>query len=206
MAIFHFNKIFKLENLSTSEKIVLLALADHANAEGGCFPSIRRLAKWASMTPRGVQKVLRRLELAGLVKTVTNGGKSGLNSYNLHFPADEPLASSKLAAPRPVVNAWRGAPSLRRSAVSPKSSIVTTAPHVGTSRKAKEPASDTSEQTERAQINVEEAELEFYRLYARKFEDGDYVPAFIFKPRQAREMLRLNFATESQLRKAGIQF
>ena len=51
------------QDLPSTEKLVLLAMADHADDNGrNCFPSIPRIARKASMTRRGVQKVLRRLQ------------------------------------------------------------------------------------------------------------------------------------------------
>lgn len=59
-------QIFELDIPST-EKLVLLAMADHARDDGtGCYPSIDRLARKSSLTRRGVQKIIRRLEDAGL--------------------------------------------------------------------------------------------------------------------------------------------
>jgi hypothetical protein len=59
------------EDLPSSEKLVLLAMADHADDAGGnCFPSIPRIARKASMTRRGVQKVLRRLKEKNKIRAV----------------------------------------------------------------------------------------------------------------------------------------
>lgn len=45
------------------EKLVLLAMADHARDDGtGCYASMSRLAKKTSLTKRGVQKIIRRME------------------------------------------------------------------------------------------------------------------------------------------------
>lgn len=57
------------EDLPSSEKLVLLAMADHADDGGkNCFPSIPRIAWKSSLTRRGVQKVLRRLEEKGRIR------------------------------------------------------------------------------------------------------------------------------------------
>src|SRR5579872_2683561 len=54
-------KVFQLPIPST-EKLVLLAMADHARDDGtGCYPSIDTLARKSSLTRRGVQKIMRRL-------------------------------------------------------------------------------------------------------------------------------------------------
>jgi len=67
MSVRLMGQVFDLQVRST-EKLVLLAMADHAHDDGtGCYPSIRTLARKTSQTPRGVQKVMRRLEAAGLI-------------------------------------------------------------------------------------------------------------------------------------------
>lgn len=54
--------VFELE-ISASEKLVLLAMADHARDDGtGCYPSIETLARKTSQSRRGVQKIMRKLE------------------------------------------------------------------------------------------------------------------------------------------------
>lgn len=62
-------RVWYLAELSTSEKAVLAALADHAHDDGSnCFPSMARIAWKASMTDRGVRKIIVRLEELGYVK------------------------------------------------------------------------------------------------------------------------------------------
>ena len=54
--------VFELD-IPASEKLVLLAMADHARDDGtGCYPSVDLLARKTSQTRRGVQKIMRRLE------------------------------------------------------------------------------------------------------------------------------------------------
>jgi hypothetical protein len=61
--------VFELE-ISASEKLVLLAMADHARDDGtGCYPSVETLARKTSQTRRGVQKIMRKLEVnRGLIE------------------------------------------------------------------------------------------------------------------------------------------
>lgn len=53
--------------LPPAQKVVLLALADHSDDDGKCWPSIRRLVKKVNVTDRTVQRVIRDLQAAGLV-------------------------------------------------------------------------------------------------------------------------------------------
>lgn len=62
--------------LSCTDKIVLLALADNANDEGRCFPSVQTLAKKCGLTDRGIQKVFLRLETMFLVAREERSGRS----------------------------------------------------------------------------------------------------------------------------------
>lgn len=62
--------------LSCTDKIVLLALADNANDEGRCFPSVQTLATKCSLTDRGIQKVFQRLESMLLMTREERSGRS----------------------------------------------------------------------------------------------------------------------------------
>jgi len=54
--------------IPATEKLVLLAMADHARDDGtGCYPSVGTLASKTSQSRRGVQGIMRRLEQAGLI-------------------------------------------------------------------------------------------------------------------------------------------
>lgn len=67
-------------NLPDSQKLVLLALADCANDEGHCWPSIATLAKKCTRSERTVQGVIRQLEDAGHLTRQEVRGK-GCNYY-----------------------------------------------------------------------------------------------------------------------------
>jgi len=54
-------------SLPPTPKLVLMALADEADDRGFCFPSIRHVASKCSMTPRSVQRLIRRLAQDRLV-------------------------------------------------------------------------------------------------------------------------------------------
>ena len=67
-------------NHSGTELLMLLALADHANDDGICWPSIARLAARCRIQPRQAINVLHKLEQAGDI-TVQRGGGRGLVSH-----------------------------------------------------------------------------------------------------------------------------
>ncbi|WP_189654874.1 helix-turn-helix domain-containing protein [Paracoccus mutanolyticus] len=64
---------------------MLLAIADFADDDGYCWPSIKSLAKKARMTERGVQKIVRRLEAQALVSILTGTGRRNCNEYTLNL-------------------------------------------------------------------------------------------------------------------------
>jgi hypothetical protein len=83
--------VFALQNVTSPEKLTLLAMADHASDDGrNCFPAVATLAHKTSQSRRGIQKILRRLEQGGLV--VPDGrssyGKAGrcTTRYRLTIP------------------------------------------------------------------------------------------------------------------------
>ena len=57
-------------DLPSSDKFVLLMLADHANPNGYCFPSQKRLARHPSLSVRTVQYAIQRLVKGNWIKIV----------------------------------------------------------------------------------------------------------------------------------------
>jgi hypothetical protein len=81
MSIKIMSAVWEREDLDASERLVMLSLADHSDDEGVCYPSIARLAKRTSMSDRGVQKVLVRLQERGFLRVEIGAGRSGSNRY-----------------------------------------------------------------------------------------------------------------------------
>lgn len=72
--------------LAGNEKVVLLALADHADENGSCWPSMRRLAEKACIAERTVRRILITLEEGGFVAVNSQhdpSGRSAPNRYEL---------------------------------------------------------------------------------------------------------------------------
>jgi hypothetical protein len=94
--------VFDLD-VPSSEKLVLLAMADHARDDGtGCYPSIELLARKTSRSRRGVQKIMRRLEDAGLISPsrVSRGGPRRSTEYTLTLANREQGSLFSSAQPR----------------------------------------------------------------------------------------------------------
>lgn len=75
-----------------AQKAVLIALADHADERGSCFPSMRRIGLWAGVSARGARKAIRQLEECGLIATLQR--PNGTSTYRL-------LVSPETSQPRP---------------------------------------------------------------------------------------------------------
>ena len=60
---------------SPTQKLVLFAMANHANEAGECHPSVALLVRHTCLSERSVQNALREMKAAGLV---AERGKRGL--------------------------------------------------------------------------------------------------------------------------------
>lgn len=87
MSIKLMTAVWDREDLSSTQKLVLLSLADWANDDGLCWPSINRLAIKTSMAGRSVQRIIRDLESMGFIKRDEVLGKG--NKYWVLIPLTE---------------------------------------------------------------------------------------------------------------------
>jgi hypothetical protein len=78
----HVTFCFKDERLSGEARIVLDLLVHHANLEGKCFPSLKRLASMAKMSRRRILRAVAELESTNRIE-VTRGNRSTPNHYQL---------------------------------------------------------------------------------------------------------------------------
>ena len=89
---FHCTKWAWQQLLPHAEKIVLLALAEHADDRNECFPSMATLAEECGMSRRNVLRVVERLAENKLIfvrKRVTAHGKSS-HDYTLNTAVIRP--------------------------------------------------------------------------------------------------------------------
>jgi hypothetical protein len=103
--------IFELQ-IPASLKLVLLAMADHARDDGtGCYPSVELLARKTSQSRRGVQKIMRRLEEAGLISPsrVSRGGPRRSTEYKITLANSERGSLFASTQPRTPVPATANA-------------------------------------------------------------------------------------------------
>ena len=66
-----------------TELLVLLALADWANDDGYCWPTISALAAKARLSERAVQQILGRLIATGRIRRIPGGGRGRANRYQV---------------------------------------------------------------------------------------------------------------------------
>jgi hypothetical protein len=84
--------------LTATERAVLLALADHANQDGQCFPSQQRLAKFTGAGERSVRRALKRLEEVDLITRSPRFDSRGHRSSDLIellYPPDRVAARDR---------------------------------------------------------------------------------------------------------------
>ena len=77
--------VFDLPLADPHAKLVLLALARHADRQGRCYPSAKRLAELTGITDRTIYKKLNVLEGLGLIerKKRMKDGRKTSNGYVL---------------------------------------------------------------------------------------------------------------------------
>jgi DnaD/phage-associated family protein len=78
-----------------TDKLVLLALADNANDEGDCWPSVETIARKTSLSTRSVIRSIKKLKTIGLV--MVEKRRENSNKYHLvtncHYAKCQPVTS-----------------------------------------------------------------------------------------------------------------
>lgn len=69
------------DNITSTQKFVLVSLADRADENHRCFPSVRRICKDTILAERAVRNALRSLEESGYIEVIKKDGK--VNIYRL---------------------------------------------------------------------------------------------------------------------------
>lgn len=95
--------IFESETLGPTERLIMLALADHADDDGRCYPSMKRLEQRTGLSDRAIQKNMKSLADAGYLAVKPNAGQGGANLYIIN-------AAPELGSPPNVVPPERRSP------------------------------------------------------------------------------------------------
>lgn len=77
MSIKLMNLVWEYSGNSGSTLLVLLALADHANDEGICWPAIPRIAKRGRVSERQALRILGDLQASSELQVIERGGGKG---------------------------------------------------------------------------------------------------------------------------------
>jgi len=93
--------VFARTDLPPYERLVMLALADRADDELTCFPSIADICQRTGMAERGVQNVLNRLEQTGFLVIRRGGGRHTRNGYILLIGHENPARHAPIAEDKP---------------------------------------------------------------------------------------------------------
>ena len=78
------SKLWENGPQNKTQLLILLALADFANDEGRCWPSMATIAKKARITDRGARKAVRQLEADGWLEVRTGSGRHRCNVYTVN--------------------------------------------------------------------------------------------------------------------------
>ena len=89
--------VFESSTLKAGERLVMLALADHADDQGRCYPSTPRLAQRTGMSERAVQGHIKALRAEGYLQIEDNAGPGGTN---LFFVRPTPVTPADSAPPQ----------------------------------------------------------------------------------------------------------
>lgn len=99
MSIKYMNDAWDMPGLNSSEKIVLLAIADWANDDGFAYPSYNILSKKTGMALTTLSKCLKVLSGVGILKVTSHGeigtGKK-VNTYAITSRVQLPITSDLL--------------------------------------------------------------------------------------------------------------
>lgn len=99
MSVRIMSQVFESDTLEATPRLIMLALADHADDAGRCYPSIPRLCQRTGLKERAVQTNIRKLEAAGYLRIIPGQGPKGCNVYFV-IPTPAPNAPRTRCTPR----------------------------------------------------------------------------------------------------------
>lgn len=88
MSIKTMNYVWDNSSQTGSALLMLIAIADHANDDGVCWPSIARLAKRARVSQRQAQYIVKKLEESGELEVRRGQGRGNTSLYIVKGAAD----------------------------------------------------------------------------------------------------------------------
>lgn len=109
MSIKYMSAVWERADLTQSQTLVALAIADHADDEGHCYPSIDRIALKARIKRRQTQAVIRQLEDLGLLRVERHAGRRHANDFWIKRAIFAPLEMVQSGAEKVRSGALKGA-------------------------------------------------------------------------------------------------
>jgi hypothetical protein len=134
MSIKLMSEIWEHSEEKGAARLLLLALADNANDQGVCWPSLETLARKTRCEVRSVQRMLVKLVENGSISRKHSEGPNGVNIYCVNRPwqgGDEIVAPDKIDTPGGRRNRHRGGDEIVTGGVT-KSSNESSWNHHGT--------------------------------------------------------------------------
>lgn len=156
MSIKALNWAWEQHTASSGQKLVLLALADHANDDGHCWPGMGRIAEKCGMSARQVSNHVSALEACGLLektRRMRDDQKYSTYLYHLKFSSSGsplPVGQQKPISGGPAEAHFRTEPSVEN--------------------RKKEPSLSSS--------SDDDGFAEFWKIYPRKVGKGAALKAF----------------------------
>jgi DnaD/phage-associated family protein len=101
--------IFESPEPKGAERLVLLSLADNANDEGVCWPSVKTIAKKSAIDERRCHRIIKKLEKLGYLIITERNAANGINSTNVYAVYSTPIEDGTRArvAPAPPYTGTR---------------------------------------------------------------------------------------------------
>lgn len=99
------SQCWPMEGMSPAQKAVLISLADQANDDGYCWPSIGTIAKRTCLSERAVQGAIKWLHSAGLLGASERRGTSSVYQITPAAYAPQQMLRPADAAPTTAGNA-----------------------------------------------------------------------------------------------------
>jgi len=80
--------LWECSTRSGSELLMLLAIADHANDQGKCWPSLETLARKCRVSKRQAINIIHQLEASGELSIKRGGGRGNISVYTINGVAE----------------------------------------------------------------------------------------------------------------------
>ena len=101
-------KVIHTDRVDGTHKLVLIILADYVNEAKGnaSWPALSTVAQQAGLSTRHARRIIRELELEGVVKTTKQAGLRGTNKYVIDV--ETPSGADTHVLPRADIHDRRG--------------------------------------------------------------------------------------------------